>query len=188
MAPILAARGAVMDERVKELAAKLLSVGYDDLPEREQRVLRRIAARAAISRNINDTFRSDLTFGERVADKVAAFGGSWSFIFAFMAMILAWVGLNVWGMTHPTDPYPFVFLNLILSMVAAIQAPVIMMSQNRQTAKDREVAAHDYEVNLKAELEIMSLHEKLDDLRQRQLADHFQKIEARLAAMQGRLG
>ncbi|WP_284164272.1 DUF1003 domain-containing protein [Frigidibacter sp. SD6-1] len=172
-----------MDERVRDLAAKLLSAGYDDLPEREQRVLRRIAARAAISRNVNESFRSELTFGQRVADRVAAFGGSWTFILLFAAMIVAWVASNLWLMTAPADPYPFVFLNLILSMIAAIQAPVIMMSQNRQAAKDREVAGHDYEVNLKAELEILSLHEKLDDMRQRQLEDHFQRIEARLDAL-----
>ncbi|MCB2151679.1 MAG: DUF1003 domain-containing protein, partial [Rhodobacteraceae bacterium] len=83
----------------------------------------------------------------------------------------------------PPDPYPFVFLNLILSMLAAIQAPVIMMSQNRQAAKDRVAAGHDYEVNLKAELEIMSLHEKLDSLRQRELVDHFARVETRIAEL-----
>lgn len=174
-----------MDEKVRDLAAKLLSAGYDDLPEREQRVLRRIAARSAISRNVNESFRRDLTFGERVADKVAAFGGSWTFIFLFGAVIILWVIINIIGLWRPVDPYPFVFLNLILSMVAAVQAPIIMMSQNRQAAKDREVAGHDYEVNLKAELEIMSLHEKLDDLRMHQLEDHFRRIETRLDAIEG---
>ncbi|MBS0565641.1 MAG: DUF1003 domain-containing protein [Proteobacteria bacterium] len=173
-----------MDNRVRELAARLLSAGYDDLPPREQRVLRRIAARTAISRDISITRPSDLSFGERVSDQVAAFGGSWTFIFLFAGVIAAWVVVNVWVMSHPADPYPFIFLNLILSMVAAVQAPVIMMSQNRQAAKDREVTAHDYEVNLKAELEIMSLHEKIDDLRMRQLGDHFERIEARLAAIE----
>jgi uncharacterized membrane protein len=177
-----------MDERVRELAAKLLSTGYDDLPERERRVLRRVAERAAISRNVNESFHGELTYGQRVADRVAAFGGSWPFIFAFGSAILIWVLVNGWLMVHPADPYPFVFLNLLLSMVAAIQAPVIMMSQNRQASKDREVAAHDYEVNLKAELEIMSLHEKLDDLRQRQIEDHFRKVEDRLDAIAGRPG
>ena len=173
-----------MDNRVRELAAKLLSAGYDDLQPGEQRVLRRIAARAAISRDVSITDMATISFGERVADKVAAFGGSWTFIFMFGGMIVAWVALNLWFLAHPADPYPFVFLNLILSMVAAVQAPVIMMSQNRQAAKDREVSAHDYEVNLKAELEIMSLHEKIDDLRMRQLEEHFGKIETRLAAIE----
>ncbi len=177
-----------MDENVRGLAAKLLSKGYDDLPEREQRVLRRIASRAAISRNINDSFHDDLSFGQRVADRVAEFGGSWTFILIFAGFITLWVALNLWLLSRPADPYPFVFLNLILSMIAALQAPVIMMSQNRQSAKDREAAAHDYEVNLKAELEIMSLHEKLDDMRQRQLEAHFAAIEQRLAAIEAGQG
>lgn len=175
-----------MDEHVRELAERLLSKGYDDLPEREQRVLRRIAGRAAISRNVNESFRQELSFGDRVADRVAAFGGSWSFIILFAAVILGWVAANVWIMVRPADPYPFVFLNLILSMVAAIQAPVIMMSQNRQAAKDRLAAAHDYEVNLKAELEIMSLHEKVDDIRMRQLEALFARLEAKIDALSRR--
>lgn len=175
-----------MDEHVRELAERLLSKGYDDLPEREQRVLRRIAGRAAISRNVNESFRQELSFGDRVADRVAAFGGSWSFIILFAAVILGWVAANVWIMVRPADPYPFVFLNLILSMVAAIQAPVIMMSQNRQAAKDRLAAAHDYEVNLKAELEIMSLHEKVDDIRMHQLETLFARLEAKIDALSRR--
>ncbi|MCC7489211.1 MAG: DUF1003 domain-containing protein, partial [Gammaproteobacteria bacterium] len=135
-----------MNDRVRELAQRLLSKGFDDLPPREQRVLRRIAERTAISRNVNDAFRDELTFGDRVADRVAAFGGSWAFIFLFAASIVIWVLTNAWLLSRPPDPYPFVFLNLILSMVAAVQAPVIMMSQNRQAAKDRIGAAHDYEV------------------------------------------
>ncbi len=160
-----------MDAKVRELAEKLLNKGYDSLPEREQRVLRRIAARTAISRNVAATEGS--TLGERVADRVAAFGGSWTFIFLFMGILLGWVGLNTWAAARAPDPFPFIFLNLMLSMVAALQAPVIMMSQNRQTEKDREAMAHDYEVNLKAELEIMSLHDKLDALR-------LQHVDARL--------
>lgn len=175
-----------MDEHVRELAERLLSKGYDDLPEREQRVLRRIAGRAAISRNVNESFRRELSFGDRVADRVAAFGGSWSFIILFALVILGWVAANVWIMVRPADPYPFVFLNLILSMVAAIQAPVIMMSQNRQAAKDRLAAAHDYEVNLKAELEIMSLHEKVDDIRMRQLETLFARLEGKIDRLAGR--
>ena len=177
-----------MDEQVRDLAAKLLSAGYDDLPEREQRVLRRIAARAAISRNLAEPPPAGLRFGDRLADRVAAFGGSWGFIILFGAVISGWVILNLWALANPLDPYPFIFLNLILSMIAAVQAPVIMMSQNRQAEKDREAAGHDYEVNLKAELEILSLHEKLDDLRQRQLEGHFDALDARLASIEARLG
>ncbi len=160
-----------MDHNVKELAEKLLKTGYDDLPQREQRILRRVAKRIVISENVNERFHEKMTFGQRLADQVAAFGGSWTFIIIFGLVLAVWVSVNSWML--PTrdvfDPYPFVFLNLILSMLAAIQAPVIMMSQNRQTSKDRLAAANDYEVNLKAELEIMNLHEKIDDVRVRQL-------------------
>lgn len=169
-----------MDDKVRELAERLLSRGYDDLPAREQKVLRRIAARAAITSNFNEHYDQQLSFGERVADRVAAFGGSWSFIIIFSVVIVLWVIANAWLLTRPADPYPFVFLNLILSMLAAIQAPVIMMSQNRQAAKDRLEAAHDYEVNLKAELEILSLHEKIDDIRVRQLEDICLRLESKM--------
>ncbi len=110
--------------------------------------------------------------GERLADKVAEFGGSWTFITIFCLFLAAWAILN--GLIligGGFDPYPFIFLNLILSMIAALQAPVIMMSQNRQAAKDRLAAAHDYEVNLKAELEIMALHDKLDQIRNDQISE-----------------
>jgi uncharacterized membrane protein len=102
------------------------------------------------------------TLGERVADRVASFGGSWTFIFLFLAAMAAWIGFN--ASAGEFDPYPFILLNLILSCLAALQAPVIMMSQNRQATKDRLEAQHDYEVNLKAEMEIIALHAKLDDL------------------------
>ena len=162
-----------MDQNIRDLAERLLQTGYDDLEEREKRVLRRVAKRVAISQNVNERFREKLTFGQRMADKVAAFGGSWSFIIVFSLVLCAWIVLNTIGLAKRdiVDPYPFIFLNLILSMLAAVQAPVIMMSQNRQAAKDRLAAANDYEVNLKAELEIMNLHEKIDDIRQRQLEE-----------------
>jgi uncharacterized membrane protein len=120
--------------------------------------------------NPNDVVEESETFGERVADGVAKFGGSWSFIFCFAGFLLIWVLLNtvlILGRAkgEPFDPYPFILLNLFLSMLAAIQAPVIMMSQNRQDAKDRIRSELDYQVNLKAELGIMQLHEKFDELR-----------------------
>lgn len=172
-----------MDDKVRELAERLLSKGFDDLPKREQRVLLRIAERRAISKDVGESLRQGLSFGERLADRVASFGGSWSFIMLFSAVILVWVALNGWLLSRPADPYPFIFLNLLLSMVAAIQAPVIMMSQNRQAANDRIAAAHDYEVNLKAELEILSLHEKIDDIRARQLEDICLRLEAKMDAL-----
>ncbi|WP_286833189.1 DUF1003 domain-containing protein, partial [Acinetobacter sp. UBA3132] len=109
------------------------------------------------------------TFGERLADKIASFGGSWSFLICFTVLITFWIGMNTMVIvTKPVDPYPFILLNLILSCIAAIQAPVIMMSQNRQEAKDRLRSQNDYQINLKAELEIQHLHEKLDHLLQHQ--------------------
>ena len=161
-------------------AERLRNSGRDSLSRREQKVIDRIARRAAISRDIDAASLQDLTFGQRVADKVASFGGSWTFIFLFAGVILTWVVLNGVLLSGPPDPYPFILLNLILSMLAAVQAPVIMMSQNRLSANDRLTMTHDYEVNLKAELEIMALHDKVDDIRVRQLAEHFTRIEARM--------
>jgi uncharacterized membrane protein len=108
---------------------------------------------------------TDISFGQKLADKVAVFGGSWSFILLFIGFLLLWIIINVFVLiTKPFDPYPFIFLNLILSFIAALQAPVIMMSQNRQEEKDRARAKKDYMINLKAELEIRMLHEKIDHL------------------------
>ena len=162
-----------MDQNLKGLAERLLHTGFSDLEEREKRILKRVARRVAVSQDVNDEFRERLTFGQRLADRVAAFGGSWSFIILFTVILGGWIVLNTVGLATRDiiDPYPFIFLNLILSMIAAIQAPVIMMSQNRQVAKDRLAAANDYEVNLKAELEIMNLHEKIDDIRMRQMEE-----------------
>ena len=176
-----------MDDKVKALAEQLMRKGYDELPERDQRVLRRIAARTAISRDLSLGGAKGEPLGAWVADRVAQFGGSWTFILIFAAMIVCWVALNAWALAVALDPYPFVFLNLILSMLAALQAPIIMMSQNRQSEKDRLAAAHDYEVNLKAELEIMSLHEKVDDIRMHQLERLFAQNTGRLEAIEALL-
>lgn len=163
-----------MNNQLKDLARKVFSVGLDGLSEREHRVIKHVAERLHISRNTNRQFDDKLTFGQRLADRVAAFGGSWTFILIFGAVLLAWVVLNTFILVRrgdAFDPYPYILLNLFLSMIAALQAPVIMMSQNRQAAKDRLDAAHDYEVNLKAEVEILALHEKLDMLREGQWAE-----------------
>ena len=166
-------------DAVKLLAQRILDTGYEDLPPRERHVIEQVAKRLAVSRNINTEFDKGLTLGERLSDRIAAFGGSWSFIILFIVAILVWIAINThlllsWGQTF--DPYPFILLNLFLSLVAAIQAPIIMMSQNRQAAKDRLQAGHDYEVNLKAEIEIMALHEKLDEMRHKDLAQLIQAI------------
>lgn len=159
-----------MNNHLQEIADKFLRLGFNALSDGEKRVLKHVAERLRISRNINTEYDTGLTFGQRVADRVASFGGSWTFIILFGATLLGWILLNsvILARRGAFDPYPYILLNLVLSMLAAIQAPIIMMSQNRQAAKDRLDAAHDYEVNLKAELEIMSLHEKLDSLREKQ--------------------
>lgn len=155
----------------QESADKYFKKALDKLNATEKHVLEHLTGREPISRNYRADTAEKLTFGQRLADKVAAFGGSWPFIILFMCVLAAWIALNTFILLQdkkPFDPYPFILLNLVLSMLAAIQAPLIMMSQNRQAAHDRQGAEHDYEVNLKAELEIMALHEKLDALREQQ--------------------
>ncbi|MBK8792729.1 MAG: DUF1003 domain-containing protein [Holophaga sp.] len=154
-----------------EIALKLLGVPFDTLDERTKKVTRHVAGRTHISRNVIKEAEAKITFGQRAADAVATFGGSWPFVGLFIASMLVWVGLNAFLLLNrgrTFDPYPYILLNLFLSMLAAIQAPVILMSQNRHSEKDRLNAEHDYEVNLKAELEIMLLHEKIDQLREKQ--------------------
>lgn len=136
-----------------------------ELERLDSDVMDAIKNNAILSENIQDELESELTFGQKVADAVAAFGGSWTFIISFFGFILIWMFINMWFLaTHPFDPYPFILLNLILSCLAAIQAPIIMMSQNRQEQKDRQRSEHDYKINLKAELEIKLLSEKMDHL------------------------
>jgi uncharacterized membrane protein len=163
-----------MNNRMIDLTKKLLNTDYEELTERERNVINNIANRKHISRNTNREFDQTLTFGQHLADQVAAFGGSWPFIISFGVFLGVWMFLNsvILPIFHNVfDPYPFILLNLVLSTLAAIQAPLIMMSQNRQAAKDRIDAAHDYEVNLKSELEIMGLHQKVDSLREQQWAE-----------------
>lgn len=128
-------------------------------------VMRAIQDNSILSENIEEQIDTKLTVGQKVADHIASFGGSWTFIISFFSFLVLWILINVWFLsTKPFDPYPFILLNLILSCLAAIQAPVIMMSQNRQEQKDRQRAEHDYKINLKAELEIKLLSEKIDHL------------------------
>jgi uncharacterized membrane protein len=131
----------------------------------EEQVIRSVKENELLSKNINTEFEQKLTFGERLADKIADFGGSWNFMVIFGGVLLLWVAVNsmilIW---RPFDPYPFILLNLVLSCLAAVQAPVILMSQNRQESRDRLRSEHDYLINLKAELEIRHLHEKIDHL------------------------
>ncbi|PTT32551.1 hypothetical protein DBR28_15160, partial [Chryseobacterium sp. HMWF028] len=127
-------------------------------------VIDAIKNNSILSENIQNEIESELTLGEKVADKVALFGGSWSFIIVFFSFIAIWMIMNIWLLIKSFDPFPFILLNLILSCLAAIQAPIIMMSQNRQEQKDRQRGEHDYKINLKAELEIKLLSEKIDHL------------------------
>ena len=147
-----------------ELAERVLATDLGGLPARERHVVERAARRQTVTRPTHRQFENSLTFGQQLADRVATVGGSWAFIIAFGVFLVAWATINTLLLTRPLDPYPFIFLNLLLSMLAAIQAPVIMMSQNRQAARDRLQAQQDFEINLKAELEILMLHEKVDRL------------------------
>jgi uncharacterized membrane protein len=170
-------KASAMNNHLLDFAKKRFKVSLDKLPEREHRVVQHFSDRLHISHDTNLEFEKKLTFGQRLADKVAAFGGSWTFIIIFAAILLAWVLLNTLILARHSnsfDPYPYILLNLFLSMLAAVQAPVILMSQNRQGVRDRLDAAHDYEVNLKAELEILSLHEKIDELREMKWAELLQ--------------
>jgi len=128
-------------------------------------VMYAIKNNSILSENIQDEIEATLTTGQKLADKIAVFGGSWTFIITFFSFILVWMSINIWILaTRPFDAFPFILLNLILSCLAAIQAPIIMMSQNRQEQKDRQRGEHDYKINLKAELEIKLLSEKIDHL------------------------
>jgi len=133
--------------------------------------------RTHVSRNLNEEEEERLTFGERIADRVAAFGGSWTFIILFFCILLTWMAVNAYLLAaRPFDPYPFILLNLVLSTLAALQAPVIMMSQNRQATKDRLKADLDYQINLKAELEVAQLHGKIDRI--------YEQMQAAFARME----
>ena len=153
-----------------DLSVRFFRKSFEQLGNIEQNVLKTILEGVKISKNTNKVFTDQMTFGQRIADKVASFGGSWTFILIFLGILLVWIAINTFVLSQQQifDPYPYILLNLFLSMLAALQAPVIMMSQNRQAAKDRMEATHDYEVNLKAELEILELHRKMDGLREEQ--------------------
>jgi uncharacterized membrane protein len=160
-----------------------LEAEYQKLSELEHSVVSKITRRGRVSKLVHQEVDTQMTFGEHIADKVAQFGGSWRFIGLFGGILVAWMIVNAWVLaTHPFDPYPFILLNLVLSTLAALQAPVIMMSQNRQAHKDRMQANQDYEINLMAEIEIRDLHDKLDSLRFKQWHElwHIQKRQIEL--------
>ncbi len=165
-----------MKKNAADLATRWLKRDLAHLTEAERNVLHSAAERTPLSR---DPHGLTASAGDRIADAIARIGGSWNFILGFLAFLAVWTGLNGWLLSRDSfDPYPFIFLNLLLSMIAALQAPIIMMSQNRQAERDRRDAAHDYEVNLKAEIEIMALHEKLDELRHQEIVGMHEEIRA----------
>ena len=155
----------------------ILHTEQGEVSNLEYEVLNSMKQHELISKNVEGQLEQKWTFGERLADKIATFGGSWAFLICFSAFLAVWILVNTVVMVkHPADPYPFILLNLMLSCLAAIQAPIIMMSQNRQEAKDRMRSENDYQVNLKAELEIRHLHEKIDHLLMHQW-DRLAKIQ-----------
>jgi uncharacterized membrane protein len=169
----------------------LLESEKGELTILEQEVLQSIREHELLAKNVDAEFEQKWSFGERLADRIASFGGSWTFLIYFGAFITLWIGVNsivlIW---RPPDPYPFILLNLILSCLAAIQAPIIMMSQNRQEVKDRLRAQHDYQVNLKAELEIRHLNDKIDHLLSHQWdrLTQIQEIQLELLSEIGKKG
>ena len=174
------------NDAIAALAQQLLSLDEGELKPSERAVIERCVRRLAVSRDINLDMDKSSTFGQRVADRVAEIGGSWGFIITFGLFIAIWCSINTIILaSRAFDPYPFIFLNLTLSMLAAVQAPVILMSQNRAAIRDRLAATHDYEVNLKAEIEIAALHEKLDQIRSQELATLIQKLAGEVAAKSG---
>jgi uncharacterized membrane protein len=154
----------------RETARQLLQKELDQLPPEERSVVERFISRRQVARNVVREFHQTRGLGERVADKVAAVGGSWKFIICFGVVLVIWMLVNSFVLAKAFDPYPFILLNLVLSCLAAVQAPIIMMSQNRQAAVDRLNAENDYQVNVKSELEILQVHEQLELLRARDWA------------------
>ncbi len=176
----------MMKRTVEQLSEQLLHKPVGALSSEERGVLEAIVSRQIVADDAGELAAEQAGFGERLSDRVAAIGGSWGFIIAFAIVLFGWMVLNskfLGRFDTAFDPYPFIFLNLILSTLAAIQAPIIMMSQNRASNKDRIAAAHDYEVNLRAEIDIIRLHEKIDLL----MLEKVAKLEADLGEIKAAL-
>ncbi len=188
--PDLPTEGYICEEDLDRFrsryVAEMLGQERGELSRLEQEVVQSLADHETLAENIEEEYSGKRTFGERVSDRLASFGGSWTFIGIFFAMLVVWMAFNVWATSRDIfDPYPFILLNLVLSCLAAIQAPIIMMSQNRQEAKDRLRSENDYRVNLKAELEIRHLHEKIDHILTRQWERLAEIQQIQLEIMQG---
>ncbi len=170
-----------------EIARRTLGKPAHELDEEERQVIADIESGQLSARDAADVADETSTWGERLADRVAAVGGSWGFIITFSVILLGWMLLNSDVLSHfgmAFDPYPYIFLNLMLSTLAAIQAPVIMMSQNRQSAKDRLAASLDYRTNLRAEIDILRLHHKLDNA----VTERLDSLEAKIDGLAKALG
>jgi uncharacterized membrane protein len=190
--PDLAADVPICDSDLARYRARyvsdLLRSERGELSKLEEQVVKSLAQGQTLSTNVEEDYADKRGLGERVADKIATFGGSWTFILSFLGFILAWMLVNVIALLRqPFDPYPFILLNLVLSCLAALQAPVIMMSQSRQEAKDRLRSENDFQVNLKAELEIRHLHEKIDHLINKQWERLAEIQEIQLEMMQDQI-
>lgn len=170
-----------------DMARRVLGADYGALSKRQQGVVDAVVKRALISRDTSEEYdRVHASFGARLADRIAAFGGSWPFIITFLVVLVGWVLVNAALLGRKAfDPYPFILMNLILSLVASLQAPVILMSQNREATRDRINASHDFEVNLKAEMEIQQLHEKLDELREERWKELVEMQQRQIALLEG---
>jgi uncharacterized membrane protein len=169
----------------KDYVKEVLEDEIGELSALDQEVVESLEQHEILSADISSQFEKKLTFGERLSDHIAEFGGSWKFLISFGAVLVIWIAINgVILVTRAFDPYPFILLNLILSCLAAVQAPIIMMSQNRAEARDRLRAENDYKVNLKAELEIRHLHEKLDHLLRRQYNRLFEIQQIQIELLQ----
>ncbi|OLP56742.1 hypothetical protein BJF92_11725 [Rhizobium rhizosphaerae] len=167
-----------------DAAHRLFGKPLEALGSAERRVLHKTKTRQPVSEDLNVSFEAQQSVGDRLADGIARVGGSWSFIIGFLLFLAVWAFANTVLLTKDAfDPYPFIFLNLVLSMVAAIQAPIIMMSQNRQASRDRLDAAKDYEVNLRSEIELISLHNKVDTI----LLAEIAKLQEEVARLHLRL-
>jgi uncharacterized membrane protein len=187
--PDLDSKGFICHEDLgefrKDYVKDVLEEEIGELTALDQEVIESLEQHEILSSDIEKQFEKKLTFGERLSDRIAEFGGSWKFLITFGAVIIVWIGGNVALLaTRAFDPYPFILLNLILSCLAAVQAPVIMMSQNRAEARDRLRAENDYKINLKAELEIRHLHEKLDHLLRRQYNRLFEIQQIQIELLQ----
>jgi uncharacterized membrane protein len=169
----------------KDYVKEVLEDEIGELSALDKEVVESLEQHEILSADISSQFERKLTFGERLSDHIAEFGGSWKFLISFGAVLVIWIAINgVILVTRAFDPYPFILLNLILSCLAAVQAPIIMMSQNRAEARDRLRAENDYKVNLKAELEIRHLHEKLDHLLSRQYNRLFEIQQIQIELLQ----